>query len=371
MLDVKSVGQRRTFPTETLHLADQGPERILIVDDEPMIRHILKTIVEAEGFKSDTAQNGQEAIVRLNENTYQMVLTDMRMPVMDGLCLLQHIQASYKDIAVIMITAVDDASSAVDTLSSGAYDYVIKPFNALELRNKIHKALERRKLILENRQYQSFLERKVQEQTADLQKALHKTERAYANTLEALINALDAREYETQRHSKRVSEYTLLIASQSGVPGNELMDIERGSLLHDTGKIGISDNILLKPGKLTEEEWTQMRKHPEIGYNILKGIDFLEGAAQLVLQHHEKFDGTGYPQGLKGDQILLGARIFAVVDTFDAMTSDRPYRKALSYHVTREEIIRFSGKQFDPRIVECFLSIAEEVWFKTKESLKY
>ena len=224
---------------------------------------------------------------------------------------------------------------------------------------------------MENRQYQNFLEQKVQEQTADLQKALRKTKRAYANTLEALINALDAREHETQRHSKRVSEYTLLIAKQFGVPGNELMDIERGSLLHDTGKIGISDNILLKPGKLTEEEWVQMRKHPEIGYNILKGIDFLEGAAQLVLQHHEKFDGTGYPQRLKEDEILLGARIFAVVDTFDAMTSNRPYREALSYRVTREEIIQFSAKQFDPRIVECFLSIPEEVWFKTKESLKY
>jgi response regulator RpfG family c-di-GMP phosphodiesterase len=371
MLDVKSRGHEINPPQEIFPSTDQRAERILIVDDEPMIRHILKTIVEAEGFKSDTAQNGQEAIVRLNENTYQMVLTDMRMPVMDGSCLLQHIHANCKDTAVIMITAVDDASLAIDTLSSGAYDYVIKPFNALEIRSKLYKALERRKLILENRQYQSFLEQKVQEQTADLQKALHKTRRAYANTLEALINALDAREHETQRHSKRVSEYTLLIARQLGVPENELIDIERGSLLHDTGKIGISDNILLKPGKLTEEEWIQMRKHPEIGYNILKGIDFLEGAAQLVFQHHEKFDGTGYPQGLKGDQILLGARLFAVVDTFDAMTSNRPYRKALSYHVTREEIIRFSGKQFDPRMVGSFLSIPEEVWFNTKESLKY
>ena len=353
------------------HLADQRSERILIVDDESMIRHILRTVVEAEGFKCDTVQNGQEAIAQLRENGYQMVLTDVRMPIMDGLCLLQHIQANYEGTAVIIITAVDDVSSAVDTLTLGAYDYVTKPFNALELRSKIHKALERRRLILENRQYQNFLEQKVQEQTADLQKALRKTKRAYANTLEALINALDAREHETQRHSKRVSEYTSLIAKQFGVPGNELMDIERGSLLHDTGKIGISDNILLKPGKLTEEEWVQMRKHPEIGYNILKGIDFLEGAAQLVLQHHEKFDGTGYPQRLKEDEILLGARIFAVVDTFDAMTSNRPYREALSYRVTREEIIHFSAKQFDPRIVECFLSIPEEVWFKTKESLKY
>ncbi len=269
-----------------------------------------------------------------------------------------------------MISAVNDVNSAIDALASGAYDYVLKPFNTLELRNRIIRALERRKLILDNRQYQNFLEQKVHEQTANLQKALHRIEIAYAHTLEALINALDAREHETQRHSKRVSEYTLLIAKGLGIPERDLVEIERGSLLHDIGKIGISDNILLKPGKLTEEEWKEMRKHSTIGYNILNGIDFLEEAAQLVLQHHERFDGTGYPQGLAGEQILWGARIFAVVDTFDAMTSDRPYRKALGYCVAREEIIRFSGRQFDPHIVECFLNIPEEIWFRTKESLR-
>jgi putative nucleotidyltransferase with HDIG domain len=344
-------------------------ERILIVDDEPIIRDILEKLVSVEGYTCDTAQNGQEAIEHLQNNRYHMVLSDVRMPVMDGLHLLKHIAANYNDVAVIMVTAVADANSAIDTLGLGAYDYVIKPFNTNDLRSKISKALERRRLMCENRQYQLQLEIRVQEQTASLRKALLDVQRAYAQTLETLINALDAREHETRRHSKRVSEYALLLAQKMNVAESEMVEIARGSLLHDIGKIGVSDRILLKPGKLDEEEWVDMRKHPEVGYNILKGIEFLNEAAQLVLQHHEKYDGTGYPRGLKADQIMRGARIFAVIDTFDAMTSDRPYRKALTYQIAREEIIRFSGRQFDPNVVECFLSIPEDIWFKTKDSL--
>ncbi len=344
-------------------------ERILIVDDEPIIRDILEKLVSVEGYTCDTAQNGQEAIERLQNSRYHMVLSDVRMPVMDGLHLLKHIVEKYNDVAVIMVTAVADANSAIDTLALGAFDYVIKPFNTNDLRSKITKAMERRRLMCENRQHQVQLEIRVQEQTASLRKALLDVQRAYAQTLETLINALDAREQETRRHSKRVSEYALLLALKLNVPESEMVEIARGSLLHDIGKIGVSDRILLKPGKLTEEEWVHMRRHPEVGYNILKGIEFLEGAAQLVLQHHEKYDGTGYPRRLKGDQIMRGGRIFAVIDTFDAMTSDRPYRKALTYQIAREEIICFSGRQFDPEVVECFLSIPEDIWFKTKDSL--
>jgi putative two-component system response regulator len=347
----------------------QREERILIVDDEPIIRDILEKLVSIEGFQCDTAQHGQEAIEWLQKHYYHMVISDVRMPVMDGLHLLKHIVANFPETAVIMVTAVADANSAIDTLALGAFDYVIKPFNTNDLRSKIVKALERRRLMCENRQYQLHLEIRVQEQTASLRKALQDVQRAYAQTLETLINALDAREQETRRHSKRVSEYALLLAHKMDLPENELVEIARGSLLHDIGKIGISDSILLKPGKLNEEEWTQMRRHPEVGYNILKGIEFLETAAQLVLQHHEKYDGTGYPRGLKEDQIMRGARIFSVIDTFDAMTSDRPYRKALTYQIAREEIIRFSSRQFDPEVVDCFLSVPEEIWFKTKDSL--
>lgn len=347
----------------------QKRERILIVDDEPSIRDVLTRVVFGEGFKSDTAQDAQEAMQKLAETEYEMVLTDIRMPGLDGLQLLQHVATHYPEVAVIMITGVADLKSAVHALSNGAYDYVTKPFDVLELKSKIHKALERRQLVFENRQYQLHLERTVEEQTAELRNALGRIRSAYSHTLEALINALDARERETQRHSKRVSEYTLLMAEQMGIPSSQLLDIERGALLHDIGKIGISDNILLKPAKLTEDEWVEIRKHPAIGYQILKGINFLEEAARMVLQHQERFDGTGYPQRLAGKEILLGARIFAVIDTFDAMTSDRPYRKAMSYQTAREEIIRCSGAQFDPQMVECFLCIPEQIWFETRQNL--
>ncbi len=367
---ISEAGLEQVALTGSTETSGREAEKFLIVDDEPSIRNILAKVVSDLGFLSDTAHNGKEALRRLGETEYQMVLSDITMPVLDGLNLLKHVTAHYPGVAMIMITGVADLNSAVNALSTGAYDYVTKPFNAIELQNKIQKALERRRLVLENKQYQLHLERRVQEQTAELRDALGRTNTAYAHTLEALINALDARERETQRHSKRVSEYTLVIARQLGISSAEFEDLERGSLLHDIGKIGISDSILLKPAKLTEEEWVEIRKHPDIGYQILKGISFLEGAAEMVRQHHERFDGTGYPRGLSGEKILLGARIFAVVDTFDAMTSDRPYRKALSYQIAREEIIRFSGRQFDPHLAECFLQFPEDIWSKSKESLR-
>jgi len=369
MLETGSQSLEACFPVVANPLGQLRTERILIVDDEHYMRDVLTKVVCAEGYKSNTAGDAQEAMQKLAQAAYDMVLTDITMPGVDGLQLLRHVSTHYPETAVIMITGVSDLKSAVQALSSGAYDYVTKPFNMFELKSKIFKALERRRLLFENRQYQLDLERRVEEQTAEVRNVLGDVRNAYSHTLEALINALDARERETQRHSKRVSEYTMLMARQMNIPSAELLDIERGALLHDIGKIGTSDNILLKPSKLTEEEWVEIRKHPEIGYQILKGINFLEEAARMVLQHQEKFDGTGYPQRLAGKGILLGARIFAVVDAFDAMTSDRPYRKALSYQTAREEIIRCAGTQFDPQLVECFLSIPEEIWSETKQNL--
>jgi putative nucleotidyltransferase with HDIG domain len=345
-------------------------ERVLIVDDEPLIRDLVTKVVSSLGLQSDTVQNGEEALQRLARTEYEVVLSDITMPVLDGLDLLHQISSRYPEIAVIMITGISDVSSAVDALSTGAYDYITKPFHVLELKGKIQRALERRRLVLENRQYHSHLEGRVRQQTAELREALAATGMAYTQTLEALINALDARERETQKHSKRVSNYTVLMARNFGIPASQLVDIERGSLLHDVGKIGISDNTLLKPGRLNEDEWIEIRKHPDIGYQILSGIGFLKGAAEMVRQHHERFDGTGYPQGLAGEQILLGARMFAVIDTFDAMTSDRPYRKALSYQKAREEIIRCAHTQFDPQLVDCFLQVSEDTWLESRQNLK-
>ncbi|MEW5978464.1 MAG: HD domain-containing phosphohydrolase [Acidobacteriota bacterium] len=345
-------------------------ERVLIVDDEAPVRRFLSELLTREGFTCDAVQSVDEAVQLLERNDYQMVLSDIAMPGKNGLQLLEHVTHRYPGTGVMMISGHGDIGCAVRALSTGAYDYVVKPFSANELRTRLCKALERRDLVLENQSYQRSLEQKVREQTAELRLALDRIEVGYSQTLDALIGALDVREKETQRHSQRVTEYTLLMARQLGMAEHQLTDIQRGALLHDIGKIGISDAILLKPAKLTEEEWVVIRQHPEIGFHILSGINFLDGAAQLVLQHHERFDGRGYPKGLKGRNILLGARIFAVVDTFDAMTSDRPYRQAMSYETARAEIIRCSGSQFDPELVECFLTIPEQIWFETKATLR-
>jgi putative nucleotidyltransferase with HDIG domain len=199
--------------------------------------------------------------------------------------------------------------------------------------------------------------RELQKANHDILGMAEQLRQTYDGTLEALVSALDARDRETKGHSLRVAKYMMEIAFHMGVqPGTEeWVDMQRGGLLHDIGKIGVSDTILHKPDKLTEEEWVDMRRHPKIGYDMLKDISFLSGAAKIVLAHHERFDGKGYPRGLATDEIPIGARIFVLADTFDAMTSDRPYRKALSVEASREEIIRCSGTQFDPRCVQAFL----------------
>jgi putative nucleotidyltransferase with HDIG domain len=218
---------------------------------------------------------------------------------------------------------------------------------------------------------------KLTQQNAALQKANieirrvgEELQQSYDGTLEALVNALDARDQETKGHSLRVSRYMMDIARELGIkPGSQQWtDMQRGSLLHDVGKIGVIDSILLKPGKLTDEEWLEMRKHPEIGYNMLRQVKFLTGAAEIILAHHERWDGKGYPHGLHEDEIPLGARIFPVVDTFDAMTSDRPYRKAKSTLDAMNEILKYSGTQFDPLVVEAFLDIYD-TWVKEREEL--
>ncbi len=204
----------------------------------------------------------------------------------------------------------------------------------------------------------------------EIKRQARQLKEAYDATLLALVTALDAREHEVQAHSQRVCEYTVMLARGMGIGGKDLEDIRMGALLHDIGKIGISDSILLKPGKLTEEEWEEMKKHPYIGYRILEDIEFLKGAVQIVYAHHERFDGRGYPRGLKGKEIPVGARLFAVADTLDAMTSDRPYRKAMPFETAREEIIRCSGTQFDPDVVEIFLGIPRVVWLEKKEEVE-
>jgi putative nucleotidyltransferase with HDIG domain len=336
--------------------------RILIVDDEPPIRALLGEHLRQEGFHVTLAHNGAAALEVLTKDQFELVLTDVRMPGMSGLELLAEIVRTYPGVGVLMLTACEDLTLAVNAMRIGALDYVLKPFRLAELTLSVQGALQRRQNLVEQTQRMRLLEETVNERTAELRKLLDSLHDASEITLEALVAALDAREHETQAHSKRVSEYTLYLAREMSVDALDLDVIRRGAMLHDIGKIGIPDSILLKPGKLTDEEWVGMQKHPQIGYWILAGIEALKPASDIVLSHHERHDGNGYPRKLSADQIPLGARIFSVADCLDVMTSDRPYRKALSYEDARSEITRFSGSQFDADVVKYFLRVRPDVW---------
>ncbi|MBI3625170.1 MAG: response regulator [Candidatus Rokubacteria bacterium] len=337
-------------------------KRVLIVDDDRQVRDVLHEIFLSNGYKCQLATDGREGLEVFQATRPPLIVTDVKMPVMDGLEFLRTVRGLDPDAAVIMLTGVGDLKIAIESLKVGADDFIIKPVNVDELLIAAERAVERRQLLIERREYQITLERRVEEATRDLALTLRELQDTYRATLEALGSALDTRDVGTEAHSRRVRGYALTIARAQGVPERDIKDIEHGVLLHDIGKIGIPDAILLKPGPLTPEEWIIMRTHPEVGRRLIERIPFLRGAVPIVYHHHEKWDGTGYPLGLRGEVIPLGARIFAVADAFDAMIFDRPYSKAVSYEAARKEIQRCAGTHFDPAVVEAFLSIPETVF---------
>src|SRR5271156_6364160 len=339
-------------------------EKILVVDDEEAIREVISTLLDAQGLECTTASNGKLGLEAFRKDTFDLVLSDIVMPEMDGLKLLGELRLDDPDVPVIMVTAMHDISIALEAIRAGAYDYILKPFEKDQLHLSVRRALEHRQLIIENRTYQSDLEHLVAERTQQLSIALQDLEQSYDYTLEALGGALDAKDAETEGHCQRVTAFTITIARAMDVDKGLLRQIARGAFLHDIGKMGVPDQILRKPGPLTADEREIMRRHCQIGFAVLERIPFLKEAAEIVLAHQECYDGSGYPRGLKGEQIPLGARIFAVADTLDAMISDRPYRKAMPISAAREEIRRYSGRQFDPRVVEVFLSQSDSVWLE-------
>ena len=330
--------------------AGAGEHRLLVVDDDDGVRRVVAAILEDEGYEVLTAREAGEALSILEDTAIALVVSDVKMPGRDGLWLLREIRPRFEDTAVILLTGYGEVDSAVQALKEGAADYLRKPVRVNELSAAVVKALDRRRLFRENRAYQTHLEEMVEAKTKELAEA-------YDRTLEALVTALDARECETGNHSQRVVRVTLAICDRLNITGDARAEIARGALLHDIGKIGVPDQVLLKPGKLTDEEWVEMRKHPDIGARILSGIDFLDEAAKIVLAHQERYDGKGYPVGLAGEDIPIGARIFAVADALDAIVSDRPYRRGQSIEHARKEIADSAGTQFDPKVVEAFLQI--------------
>jgi len=338
------------------------PAKILIVDDELIVREILVRKLSNLGYSCDCCENGRDAVSKLASSEYDLLLADVMMPGMGGVALLKEALRVRPDIAVILVTSTVDIELAVDSLKDGAYDYITKPFSLEEVSIGVSRALEKRRLLIENRNYQRTLEEQVARRTLQLKEALEVLQHTYHSTLMALGTALDSRDADTDGHSLRVTLYTTRLARQLGIAEQDLRVIQQGAVLHDIGKIGVPDELLRKPGPLSESEWILMRKHPLIGYRILSGIKFLQGAAQLVLHHHERYDGTGYPAGLKTEEISLSARIFSVADTLDCITSNRPFQPAASFEAAREEIARVRGTQFDPKVVDAFLGVLLEEW---------
>ena len=340
---------------------EPAPPTVLVVDDDRSVREVLCAVLREEGYVVRQASTAAAALESLRGGgDLPLVLSDVKMPGQDGLWLLGQILQRHPSAAVVMLTGYGDTEGAVKCLRRGAADYLLKPPRVTELVRAIERAHSRRKLLLARSRYHEGLARRVREKTAELSHALDGVAQAYSSTLSALVHALDAREHETSDHSQRVARYTAAIATRMGIDGPELDEIGRGALLHDIGKIGVPDSILLKAGPLTASEWVMMRRHPDIGFRILEAIEFLRKPAQIVLSHQERWDGQGYPRKLVGEEIPLGARIFMLADTLDAMTSDRPYRKAATFAAARQEIGRCAGTQFDPHCAEAFLSLPEE-----------
>ncbi len=338
---------------------------ILIVDDEAGIREVLSRKLSSAGFQCLTAWDGTRAMKLLKSRQADLVLLDVNMPGKSGSTVLKDIKAKYPDIAVIMVTAVTDVQSVIRLMNDGAYDYVIKPVELNTLFFSINRALEKRRLILENREYQLDLERRVAEQT-------NRVRQSFLNAITSLANALDAKDKYTHGHSQRVTETAVAIAMEMGMPPYAIEKIELAGLLHDIGKIGLSEAILNKPGKLSEEELLLVRLHPEIGERILKPLIEDEEILELIRHHHECYDGSGYPDGLSGappagvkgkpasagvKSLSLGAMALTLADAFDAMTSNRPYRKSMSVEAACAELERCKGKQFCPDVVDAFIRL--------------
>jgi cyclic di-GMP phosphodiesterase len=336
--------------------------RVLVVDDESPMRQMLMEFLSIKGFECDGCPSGDDALDLLKIQRFDALISDLRMPGISGFTLLDEAHRNYPHMACLMATADDEIQHGIQAMKLGANDYLLKPFKLESVLASVTRALDRKRLEIELDDYRRNLEEKVDQRTKQLKTAMKRIELNYDETLEALGAALDLRDSETEGHSRRVSMYCFEMARRMGCSNDQLRQIARGSYLHDIGKIGIPDSILLKPGKLTAEETTVMQTHARVGYDLVCRIAFLAPASEIVLTHQERYDGTGYPQGLIGNEIPLGARIFSVADTLDAMTSDRSYRHALPFSVARAEIERESGRQFDPEVVKVFLSIPEEMW---------
>ena len=320
---------------------------VLIVDDEYIGRETLQSVLEGEGYELEMAENGPQAIEKAKRLLPDVILLDVMMPGMTGFEVCQRIRSDPQiaEIPIIILTALDDRESLLNALKAGADDFISKPFDRYELRARLLG-------ITRLNRYQKLLQERAKLREANIQLL-----NAYEATIEGLSHALDLRDRETEGHSQRVTEVTVRLAQALSISDEEIVHIRRGALLHDIGKIGVPDSILHKPDTLTTEEWVIMRKHPQFAYDMLSPIEYLRPALDIPYSHHEKWDGSGYPRGLQEKDIPMSARLFAVADVWDALTSNRPYRPAWTEEQALNYIREQAGKHFDPQAVELFFQV--------------
>lgn len=331
-------------------------KRILIVDDEATIREVLCRTFSDKGFECETATNFNEAMELAGSQSFEVAMLDIMMPGRSGVELLQELRKIDQDLAIVMVTAVADTQTAISAMRMGAFDYVTKPFNLVEVVMSVERALEKRSLLLVKREYSERLEAKVKEQTDEIKKT-------FFGAISALAEALEAKDSYTNGHSKRVTGICEVIAGEMGLDDQAVEAIRLAGMLHDIGKIGVPEVILNKEGKLTDAEFDEVKTHPVRGVKILEPFIKNEQVTEMIRHHHERFAGGGYPDGKSGDEISLGARIMTVADAYDAMTSDRPYRKGMTPEKAREELRDNRGSQFDPEVVEAFFRAEEKLPF--------
>ena len=337
--------------------------RVLVVDEQVHCRIEIDGMLKRADYSTVLSSGSGEAIAHIEKDPpYDLVLSDLMTAGLNGCGLLERMRQVQPDTPLVLVTSSSYMDRALAAVRQGAYDYLLKPIEKDQLLVTVKRAIDYRRLVQQNAMYRQDLEQMVSARTGMLHQAISDLERSYDITLEALGDALDLKDAETEGHSKRVTAFTIALARGAGVPPHQIPIVARGAFLHDIGKMAIPDAILLKPSKLQADEQKVMREHCARGYQMLRKIPFLQEAAEIVYAHQEHYDGSGYPRRLKGEQIPLGARIFAVADTLDAITSDRPYRKATSFSAARMEIKRCSGTQFDPQVVEVYLSLPDQLW---------
>lgn len=370
-----------SFPAAHHHGAkipmEEDKRRIFVIDDEEPIRKVMNTHLNKEGYSVVQSRGGSGVFSDLESSAFDLVICDIRMPDVDGVQVLDFIKRNYETVPVIMLTGLTDVSTVIEVMKKGAFDYLMKPVKKEDLMVVIRKALVHRDLLvrnkeleLENREYQLFLEQKVRERTKELNSKAMELQKAYGHLktmniqfINVLAETIEAKDRHTRGHCNRMRRLCVELGRLKGMSPEELEMLEYASLLHDLGKIGINETVLNKPGPLTEDECEHIKEHPEIGEKILQGIPLMEPVARIIVSHHENFDGTGYPKNLKGEEIPLPARIISVADIFDAMSSDRPYRKGLRIDIVLEEMMRVAGTQLDPGLVSMFI---ENRLFETK-----